>query len=384
MNESLASLLMKNIDLILEAYNVDDKNNLVEVNKKKVAESDEIFHQYFVKSMNSMFRQINENDPILQQPAGMHDAMDLHGQHGMGMQHPGMEPGMEHPGMMQHPHGLGMGAEHGEPGMGDEHLGDMAMDDMHANVNPMHGGGFNPNRAMAPNPGMNRGYDPTAHMESTEGDDYNWVFEDNIDESIDSLFNLTEEDEEEKDEDEDEEMKESRLDEFMDEDPMSMADAPMDAQGGHNDFGGDMGGMGDDMGGDDMGGMDDGMGGDDEVTLHGQIQTDDGGTSDFEFSFDPEDLGFEKTDDGMGGDDMGDDMGDENGGGMDDMSGGGAPPDFGHMGNDPHEGMQEGKGKPGKGKRGPRTSPMAIVPRNPAAKSAAPFPTPQGTRQKKK
>jgi len=70
MNESLASLLMKNIDLILEAYNVDDKNNLVEVNKKKVAESDEIFHQYFVKSMNSMFRQINENDPILQQPAG--------------------------------------------------------------------------------------------------------------------------------------------------------------------------------------------------------------------------------------------------------------------------------------------------------------------------
>ena len=52
---TICSLLTKNIDLVLEAYNVNEQGNLVEADKKKVAEADEVFHQFFAKSMNKMF-----------------------------------------------------------------------------------------------------------------------------------------------------------------------------------------------------------------------------------------------------------------------------------------------------------------------------------------
>ncbi len=402
MNESLASLLMKNIDLILEAYNVDNRGNLVEVNKKKVAESDNIFHEYFVKSMNSMFRQINEADPILNPMQGgdqnMHPPGDMHGMHGMGDMPHGMGGGM---GGMEDQMDPGMGADptmgghpgHMGGGMGDDMMGDMAMNDMHqgADMHPQHPG-FNPNAGMSGG-GMSGGGGMGGGLgESSE--DFDWVFGENTDLEIDSLFNLTEDDDEEKEDDEDE----HHLNEFMDEeqdDPDFLPGGGMGGGGGANDFGGDMGGMDDSgMGGeDDMGGMGGGMGdmdhgGGDMMTIHGQ--TDNGG--EFEFSFDKDALDFDSMGDegGMGGDDMGGDE-DGMGGGM-----GGDEHQFGggHMGNQPGLGSGEEEDedqpfheaagrKPGKGKRGPKTSRMSIVPSNPAAKHAAPFPTPMGQRNKK-
>jgi hypothetical protein len=147
---------------------------------------------------------------------------------------------------------------------------------------------------------------------------------------------------------------------------------------------------------DDMGGgMGGDMGGGDEemMTIHG---TTDGG-GEFEFSFDPSTLGFDGDEAGggdMGGDDMGgDDMGGDDGD-MDDHGGGGDSGFGGHKGSDkPGFGSDEDDDnpvheaaarKPGKGKRGMKTARMAVVPKNPATSGAAPFPTPQGTRQKRK
>ncbi len=376
-NESLTSLLMKNIDLILEAYNVDRNGNLVEVNKKKVAESDDVFHQYFVKSMNTMFRQINEADPILDPMHGgdtsMHPPGDMHGMHAMGEMPHGMG------GMDEEDMGLGndmMG--HMQHGMGgDAHMADMAMDDMHSGSGmqqPQHPG-FNPNQQP--------------HFESAG--DFDWVFGENTDLEIDSLFNLTEDEDEDCDDDEKDEKNEKHLREFMDEEHDDQDFLPngggMDAEGGSPDFGGDMGGMSGGMD-DDMGGMsgDDhnDMGGGDIMTIHGQ--TDSGG--EFEFKFDKDALDFGDDEDmsgdmgGHGGDDMGDG---QMGGGM----GGNQMGGMDQMGSEPEDEEEkpfhEAAGrKPGKGKRGPKTSPMSIVPRNPAAKHAAPFPTSMGQRQKNK
>lgn len=367
MNDSLTSLLEKNIDLIMEAFNLDDKGNLVVSSKKKVAEADEIFHQYFVKRMNQTFRQINENDPILGTAPNMHPQGTDHGMHAMDGQH-----GMDHVGHDQHgmnmgmPHGMGMGAdEQFEPGIGgDSQMGDMAMDDMHAG-SMGHGGDMRHGGGMQGN-GM--------PMESDQSGEYDWMNED-TDLEIDSLFNLTEDEDEEDEEDgEDEHLKE-----FMDD---NMADflptGDMDHDGGANDFGGDMGGsdMDDGMGPGDMDGDDDMM------TVHGH--TDNGG--EFEFSFDKDALGF--------GDDMSDDMGG-------DMDNGDSMSMGGHGGEHEQPGMGSGEdsdspigesageglpgfhnSKPGKGKRGAKSSRMAVVPADPASKHAAPFPTPQGSRQK--
>lgn len=418
MTESLASLLMKNIDLILEAYNVDEQGNLVEVNRKKVQESDEVFHNYFVKSMNKMFRTINENDPIMHNPDSMMDPMN--GMHRMGDEHMGHMGGMgDEMGMGGDPmgdmggmgddtgmgHEMGMGRDHmGAGHMGvDDTLGDMAMDDMHAGgmqsgMRQM-GGGMGAGGSAGGGMGGGMGGGPA--MESAESD-FDWVFNEEADLDVNSLFDLPEGDEDE--EGEDDQLNEFGMhhhDDMMD-DGMGMGGS-MDMGGGANDYGGDMGGMsgggmsgggmgGDDMGGDMMGGGmggDDMMGGDDDmVTIHG---TTDGG-GEFEFSFDPDTLGF-------GGGDMGDegDMGggDEFGGGEEHHSheshGGGEHHDHDEpgMGEDEEEppvaeATMVKKGKPGKGQRGPKTARMGIVPADPATDHAAPFPTPQGSRQKRK
>lgn len=389
----LSSLLMKNIDLILEAYNVDQKGNLVVANKRKVAEADEVFHQYFVKSMNTMFRQINEADPIMQEPNGMGLPMHGHDDLGMGgdmmgdmspmmgqqsmdqMGHPGMGGGMGHDPMDD-----GMG-EMGEPtGQHPMHMGHDPMDDGMGGMTGGHMGGGGMGGGMGGGLG--------------ESSDYGWLFNEDADLDVESLFEL----------DDDEE----QLDEFgmpheddMMQDPHDQMggggmDAGMGQMGGANDMGGDMGGMG--------GGMDDGMdldsgmdhqggdmGGDDGdmMTIHGT--TDQGG--EFEFSFDPNTLGF----DDLGGDDMG-------GGGMgdmDDMSDMGGHEDHGHEGGEHHEPESDHSGfghededeepmaeaagrKPGKGRKGPRTARMSIVPADPATNHAAPFPTPQGQKQRRK
>jgi hypothetical protein len=360
MNESLASLLMKNIDLILEAYNVDEKGNLVEVNKKKVSESDEIFHKYFVQSMNNMFRQINENDPILgEMPNEMGHPGEMNGMHPMAAAHHGHP---QHAGM---PQGMGMGGDGmADDGIGgDEHMGHLAMNDM---MDPQH----------VPGMGMHQDHGHP-QFESQDGGEYDWVFGENTDLNIDSLFGLTEEeDEEEKAEHEE---GEEHLKEFMDDGADFLPDGGMDHDGGHTGFDGDMGGtsMDLDSGMDQHG--DDGMGGDDMITLHGQ--TDGGG--EFEISFEKDALGF----DGEGGDGS-DDMS-----GGDDMSGFGGGGDDMHMDNEPGMGDEEEhpmeaangfhNGKPGHGKaKGPKSR-MAVVPANPATKRTAPFPSPMGSRQKK-
>lgn len=375
MNDSLTTLLEKNIDLIMEGFNLDESGNLVVANKKKVAEADELFHQYFVKRMNQTFRQINESDPILGTAPNMHPMGAEHGMHGMGMPQ-GQGHGMQH-GHGGMPDGMGMGDDGGfEQGLGgDEQMGDMAMDDMHGDPmghasGGMGMGGGQMGGQMGGHGGM---HDPA--MESDESGEYDWVFNEDSDFEVDSLFNnLNEDDEEEEAEGEEDE----HLKEFMDDGMQSESDflpgGGMDHDGGSNDFGGDMGGGNDMEGGDDMGGDDqDG----DMMTIHGQM--DNGG--EFEFSFDKDALGF------GGGDD--DDMN-----GMDDMSGGQEQHDgqeheqpgmgSGHEDQNPME-SAEGfhNGKPGKGKRGPKTSRMSIVPADPAANHAGPFPTPQGSRQKK-
>jgi len=287
------------------------------------------------------------------------------------------------------PHDMGMGADGSmEPGLGgDDQMGDMAMDDMHAGS--MHHGG---NMAMGGGMpqgmggnGMGGGMGGPA-MESDQSGDFDWVFNEDADFEIDSLFNLTEDDDEgegDEEQETDECMEEGAINEFMDDSMMGGMGGGMggmdNGMGGDADFlpSGDMDhdGGANDFGGDDMGGEEDMM------TVHGHM--DNGG--EFEFSFDKDALGF--------GD--GDDMG-----GMDDMhheehepSHEGAP--FGgegeeEEGNEHQFGESAGEGlpgfhngKPGKGKRGAKTSRMAIVPENPAVDHAAPFPTPQGTRQKK-
>lgn len=364
MNDSLTSLLEKNIDLIMEAFNLDDQGNLVEANKKKVAEADEVFHQYFVKRMNHAFRQINENDPILGTAPNMHPMGTDHGMHGMGM-----------------PHGMGMGAdEEMEPGLGgDEHMGDMAMDDMHAGpmghargANMAMGGGM-PNGGMAGG-GMAGGMGG-AMGESDQSGDFDWMFNEDADFEVESLFKLNEEDEEE----EAEHGEDDELREFMDDDMMGggmggmggdadfLPAGGMDHDGGANDFGGD------------MGGMDDGMGGDEDMmTIHGHM--DNGG--EFEFSFDKDALGFDGGD--MGGDDMHHEehepSHESDFGGGEEGEDEGSEHQFGESAGEGLPGFHNGK--PGKGKRGSKTSRMAVVPENPATDHAAPFPTPQGSRQK--
>ena len=368
MNDSLASLLMKNIDLILEAFNVDNKGNLIESNKKKVAEADEIFHDYFVKRMNQTFRQINEADPILSDPMNMHPQGTMHGMHGMGQPH-GMGMGMN---------GEHMGGMGGDEQMGDEHMGDMAMDDMHAMGGMDDGmddqmGGMQHGGMMQHGGGM-----PGGGMSMGESQEYDWVFGENTDLEIDSLFNLTEDDDDDDDDDD-----EDRLDEFMDDEMQDHGGSDflpngMD-DGGANDFGGDMGGM-DDMGGDDMGMGGDEMGGDMQ-SVHGHF--DNGG--EFEFKFDPETLGFDGGD--MGGDE----------GGMDDMHMGGHEESPEHTMDQPGMGGEEEdenpmheaaggfhNGKPGKGNRGPKTARMAVVPDAPASNKAVPFPSPMGNKRSKK
>jgi hypothetical protein len=49
---------------------------------------------------------------------------------------------------------------------------------------------------------------------------------------------------------------------------------------------------------------------------------------------------------------------------------------------DMHEAAQRWHNK--KSKKGPKTSRMSIVPDDPAARNAAPFPSPMGNRQKRK
>jgi hypothetical protein len=351
MNDSLTSLLERNIDLIMEAFNLDAQGNLIAANKKKVAEADEIFHQYFVKRMNQAFRQINENDPILGMEPNMHPMGTDHGMHGMGM-----------------PHGMRMGVEGDEfqQEFGDEDMGNMAMDDMHqGQMGPAQG-----SSGMA----VGGGGMAAPAMESDEGGEFDWVFNEDTDFEVDSLFgNLSEEDDEEETEDDE------HLNEFMDDDMMNgsaggddfLPTGGMDHDGGANDFGGDMGGadMGDDMEGDD-----------DMMTIHGQM--DNGG--EFEFSFDKDAIGFD--------DDMGGDMG-----GMGDMHheehephheepgmGMGEEENHNPMGESAGEGLPGfHNGKPAKGRKGGKTSRMAVVPDNPAVSHAAPFPTPQGSKQKR-
>jgi hypothetical protein len=347
----LSSLLMKNIDLIMEAYNVDEKGNLIVANKKKVAEADQVFHKYFVKSMNQMFRQLDEADPMMGDPNGM--GMPHHGHDDLGMSG-------EMLGDMSAMHG-----HHGMDGMDDmdgeddlsqfgEPDGHHPMDQMHGMT--MHGHGMGDDM-MDDMHGMS---DMQAMGESTD-----WLDE-NLNLDVNSLFDLTE----------DEELEEEQLDEFMggheEDDDMDQMGGSMDQSGGANDFGGDMGGMthGDDgMGmGDDMGG---GMDGDDDmVTIHGT--TDHGG--EFEFSFDPDDLGF--------GGDQGDDHGD-------DMSGGHEEPhhmsgmDHADHGMDDEEPVAESKKGLPKGRKS-KSSRMGVVPASPASAHAAPFPTPQGVKQRRK
>lgn len=379
MNDSLASLLMKNIDLILEGFNIDEKGNLVETNKKKAAKSDNIFHEYFVKRMNQTFRQINENDPILSSPQNMHPMGTMHGMHGMGQ---------------PHDMGMGMPADGGMEGVGgDEHMGDMAMDDMHAGAMPqgqMHPSAMHPGEMQHAGPEMGGGMAHTmggagmgGMAESEEPGEFDWVFGENTDLEIDSLFNLTEEDDEEDAENDEDD--EENLNEFMDQmgggggggSGFLPTSGGMDHDAGANDFGGDMGGV-DDMSMDHE--MDDGMGGDEDmVTIHGT--TDNGG--DFEFSFEPNALGFGGDEEGGDGSDFLPHDGGEHEEPHHDQHG---------MGGEQEEdenpiGEAAGgfhNGKPGKGKRGPKTSRMSVVPANPATKHTAPFPSPMGNRQRKK
>jgi hypothetical protein len=346
----LSQLLMKNIDLILEAYDVDEKGNLVAGNKRKIAEADELFHEYFVRSMNTMFRQINENDPIMHQPDGM-----------------------------------GLGA-HGHDDLGI--ATNMAHNDISPMGHPNHGGRMNPMMMADENDvtGMYAQHPMHPAMEGTQAGEYDWLFNEDVEDAdINEMFDLSEwEDQEEKAEHHGDE----HLNEFGDHDAYGMGGS-MDMEGGHNDMGGDMGGMagsgGDNMdldssldhdggmGGDMMGGGDDG----DMITIHGT--TDSGG--DFEFSFDPETLGFDGEGGGEGHDehhghehhDSGIGHMDEPGMGMGDDD---QPPAMAESGEHWHN------GKPGKGARGAKSSRMAVVPANPKVGHAAPFPSAMGQRQK--
>lgn len=381
----LSNLLMKNIDLILEAYNVDEKGNLVVANRHKVAEADDVFHEFFVNNMNQMFRRLNENDPIMQQPMGM--GMAPHG-HDMGGMGGGEMMGDMSP--MGHPHEMGGHNMDGGDGMyGDESMlsgGEPAGDGMgggHMGGGQMHGGMGGGHHMGDHMSGGMGGSAPAGGM-GAMGESTDWLFNENVDDiDINSMFDITE----------DEQQDDENLNEFGgmgamggmgDEDPMGMS-------GGSNDFGGDMGGiasdpMGDDMGGGGMGGDPmGGMGGGDEgmVTIHGE--TDAG--SPFEFKFNPETLG------------MGDDMGGEGGehhhgghgghgehhGGSEHDMGSESEPGMGSDDDEPPVAEAAGgfhNGKPGRGRKGGSSSRMSIVPQDPRASHAAPFPTPQGGRQK--
>lgn len=385
----LSTLLMKNIDLILEAYNVDNKGNLVVANKRKVAEADNVFHEFFVNNMNQMFRRLNENDPIMQQPAGM--GMNPHG-HG----HDDLGMGNEMMGDMSpmgHPHDM-MGGQHhdGGQGFGDE--------DMMGGGDEMHGGmGGMGGHHMADN-GMGGGmggggmaggamHSGMQHGMGAMGESTDWLFSENVDDiDINGMFDITEDEDGEEGEGEE---GEENLNEFgmagMGQDPMSMG-------GGHSDFGGDMGGIGggddmggDPMGGDPMGGGDDMMGGDDDmggmVTIHGETDT----GSPFEFKFNPETLGFDSEMSG-GGDEHHHGGHEEHHSSEHDGGGdfGGGEPGMGGEEEDEEPQVAEGaafhNGKPRRGRKGGSSSRMSIVPQNPRASHAAPFPSPQGTRQK--
>jgi hypothetical protein len=116
------------------------------------------------------------------------------------------------------------------------------------------------------------------------------------------------------------------------------------------------------------------------MTVHGHM--DNGG--EFEFKFDPETLGFDGGD--MGGDegmgDMGGDMGHEAPEHSMDQPGMGGEEEDDNPVHEAAGGFHNGK--PGKGKRGPKTANMAVVPANPATHHAAPFPSPMGNKRSKK
>jgi hypothetical protein len=407
----LSEMLVKQIDLIMEGYNVDDSDNLVPVNKKKIAEADKIFHKYFVTAMNNQFRKLNEHDPIM----GIHS-----GEHGhMGDMNPmgDMDMGAD----------MDFGTGHEDhDGMGDmgEELGllgdDMDMDGLdmgHGHMDHM-GAGHNMHMDGDDIMGGDDLMGDMHHMDHM-GESFDWINENPSELNIDSFFNLIEEEGEE-----DEDVEECNLNEFNgleddefeggdndfgggDEDAHPGYGGDMGGVAGSNDHGMEIGGGGDDdmdldssldshddednFGGNEFGGEGD----DDMITIHGH--TDNGG--EFSFSFDKDTLGFDDNDaggdefgneeemhggeednqfgnDDFGGDEENSDFGDEDQGDMMAHSMDQPGDGYGEEEDDEHNMAEAASHKPG------RTTGLDVVPKNRKTSRATPMGTPMGTKQK--